>query len=785
MKKVLSLFLVMVMLFSFIPMIKVETEAAATKTKEQAVAWANARVGQLAKDTDGYYSSQCEEYYAFLGVSGGENACQYASNTLPSGFTRIKDDYGFICKYDYIAAPILPDDADPDNYEKVTEYRYRDKETKTSTASSIDGWTLYESETTYGTWSSVQSTKTKPTASDTLQITGTWKQYHYYHYCNYYSNGGNNWNVDSIPYGSQSIRHDTYLNESLPAISFPDQGNKQAYGGTGASVTSACDYNFYIWFYADEAIFYNYQTRTKTTTNHFYKYDEWSEWSATSVTATDNRQVETRTVYKLKDHKHTSSSWIIDKKATVNSSGKKHKECTECGKVLKTATIKQLICSKPKLKTISNNKVGVKITWGRVSGADKYRVYRKTSKSDWKYIGSTSKAYYIDKTTKSGTKYYYAVKARNEAGNSSLSSSLSIKYIAIPKLSKVSNTTKGVKLTWNKVGGAEKYRVYRKTSKNGEWKYLDSTSKNYFTDKSAKSGKTYYYTIRAYDGSTKSSYNTAGLRIKFLSTPKISSVKNTSKGIKITWNKISSAKGYIVYRKTGAGDWKQIGKITNYKTVSFTDKKYNNNTTYKYTVRAYNGDYKSSYYSDKGKIKAVIKGDITSSNVKKVFTPILKQVSSADNNYYAVGMVKDKNGSLKDYRGKVPTDLPDYVVLGIYKFKSVNSISELKTFLKKYMTADFIKENCYFDMLTEYKGSLYVIHGARGSTAYNANSIKLVGRRGNGYYISADSYGSGDNYCDTVTFYVKKVNGRYVVDDIVSKKQLHDWDYMPSNYKPV
>ncbi len=678
----------------------------------------------------------------------------------------------------------IPKGANPDDYEKVTEYRYRDKQTTTSTASSMDGWILYNSDVTYGSWSSVQSTKTKPTTSDTLQITGTWKQYHYYHYCNYYYNGGNNWNVDSIAYGSQSIRHDTYLNQQLPAISFQDKGNRQAYGGTGADVTSACDYNFYIWFYEGETTFYNYQTRTKTITNHFYKYGDWSAWNTTHVTATSNRQVETRTVYKLKGHTHTYSAWITDKKATVNVAGEKHKECTECGEILETATIKQLKCSKPKLSKISNTSSGVKISWNKVNGADTYRVYRKTKSGNWNYLGSTSKTRYTDKTAKSGTKYYYAVRARNEAGNSLRSSSLSIKYLATPELLKVKNATNGVHFKWEKVGGAEKYRIYRKTSK-GDWQYIASTNKNSYTDSKAKSGTIYYYSVRAYSGSVKSYYNTDGLKIKFLSTPKISSVKNTTNGIKISWNNVSGAKGYIIYRKTGSGEWKQISKVTSGKTVSFTDKKYNNNTTYKYTVRAFNGSYKSSYYANKASIKAAIKGDITSSNVKSVFLPVLKHVSSAHNQYYAVGLVKDKNGKLKDYKGKVPTDLPDYVVLGIYKFKSVNSISELKIYLKKYMSTDFIEEYCYFDMLTEYNDSLYIIHGAAGSTAYNANSIKLVARHGNGYYISADSYGSGDNYFETVTFYVKKVNGRYVVADIVSKKQLHNWDYVPSNYKPV
>lgn len=91
------------------------------------------------------------------------------------------------------------------------------------------------------------------------------------------------------------------------------------------------------------------------------------------------------------DLPHISSSWITDKKATVYKAGSKHKECTECGEILESATIAQLKCSKPTLKSIENTEYSVLTKWSAVKGADTYRVYRKTSKTDWEYIGSTAK----------------------------------------------------------------------------------------------------------------------------------------------------------------------------------------------------------------------------------------------------------------------------------------------------------------------------------------------------------------------------------------------------------
>lgn len=216
--------------------------------------------------------------------------------------------------------------------------------------------------------------------------------------------------------------------------------------------------------------------------------------------------------------KHTSSSWITDKKATVYSAGKKHKECTVCGKILKTAKIAQLKCSKPELKAISNTSSGVEIFWNGTKGADKYRVYRKTSKSDWEYIGSTSNTYYTDKTAKSGTKYYYAIKARNEAGNSGLSKSLSKYYISAPKLKTAKSTKKGIKLEWSKVKGAEGYIVFREVSKNSYSSIatIEGSSKLSYTDKTAKKGKKYKYMVMAYYSKTYSSWsNTKEVKDKY------------------------------------------------------------------------------------------------------------------------------------------------------------------------------------------------------------------------------------------------------------------------------
>ncbi len=282
---------------------------------------------------------------------------------------------------------------------------------------------------------------------------------------------------------------------------------------------------------------------------------------------------------------HTSSELII-KNATVYKSGYQYKECTQCGKILEKDVFPQLKCDKAKLSKISNATSGVKITWGKVTGADSYIIYRKTKGGSWKYLDSTSKTYFTDKTAKSGTTYYYAIKVRNEAGNTDYSNSLSIKRLSNPKLSKASNTSSGVKVTWKKVTGASGYIVYRKT-KSGDWKEIGKTSKLYFTDKKAKSGTNYYYTVRAYSGSVKSYYDTDGLSIRRLVAPKISSATSKNEGILLKWNKITGASGYYVYRKASSGEWKKIASVKGKTKVKYLDESPRKGATYQYRVKAY------------------------------------------------------------------------------------------------------------------------------------------------------------------------------------------------------
>ncbi len=167
--------------------------------------------------------------------------------------------------------------------------------------------------------------------------------------------------------------------------------------------------------------------------------------------------------------------------------------------------------------TAKNTSKGIYLKWTKVAGAEKYRVYRQTNGStEWKLVGTTKKNTFTDKTAKSGKKYNYRVRAVADGDMSSFAT-IGRYYLSTPKLTSASNTSSGVKVKWEKVTGAQGYKIYRKTSEKGNWKLIDTTTNNKkfnFVDKTAKNGKTYYYSVQAYYSKTNSTYNQTGLKIK-------------------------------------------------------------------------------------------------------------------------------------------------------------------------------------------------------------------------------------------------------------------------------
>ena len=172
----------------------------------------------------------------------------------------------------------------------------------------------------------------------------------------------------------------------------------------------------------------------------------------------------------------------------------------------------------PTVSSFKNVTGGVYIKWKKVSGAESYRIYRKAGNDSWKLIKKldNSTYSYTDKDVKSGVKYKYAVKAV-ASGVLSGYYTKTIEYLKNPAITRAKSTKSGITINYSKAAGAEKYRVYRRVSGEDEWTRIATikgSSTVSYTDKNAKKGKTYYYTVRAFSGSYSSAYNTTGYKIK-------------------------------------------------------------------------------------------------------------------------------------------------------------------------------------------------------------------------------------------------------------------------------
>ena len=220
-------------------------------------------------------------------------------------------------------------------------------------------------------------------------------------------------------------------------------------------------------------------------------------------TCTNCGETKTKTIAKLACTTHAWDNGTVTKKATYTATGVRKYTCKTCG-AAKQVTIAKLKLTKVTVKAAQQTSA-VKLTWNRSAGASGYKIYRRTAKGRYVCIktvksGTTS---YVDKTVKSGNRYYYCVKAYNGNVLSGYTEA-SILYIKAPVVT-VRKSAQGVKLSWKKSAGAKKYIVYRKTP-TGKYRAVKTvTAKTLsWTDKTAKKGQTYYYIVKAVNNKTYS-----------------------------------------------------------------------------------------------------------------------------------------------------------------------------------------------------------------------------------------------------------------------------------------
>ncbi len=163
-------------------------------------------------------------------------------------------------------------------------------------------------------------------------------------------------------------------------------------------------------------------------------------------------------------------------------------------------------CARPTVTVKCNENTGKPVlSWKAVDGASKYYIYRSTDGGKtYKYWDSTSKTSYTNSGAEAGKTYYYKVKAvcgKSSYGNSAQSLAKSIVCDCAKPVLSITAVNGKPKLSWNAVDGATKYWVYRSTD-GKNFKYYDTTTKLSYTNMSTTAGTTYYYKLKAVNGST-------------------------------------------------------------------------------------------------------------------------------------------------------------------------------------------------------------------------------------------------------------------------------------------
>ena len=181
---------------------------------------------------------------------------------------------------------------------------------------------------------------------------------------------------------------------------------------------------------------------------------------------------------------------------------KNHPMTDESYVVIPTANFVQV----PKSVTVTpKSGVTMSLSWQKTDGAYSYEIWRSTAENgNYVRVKETTGLSTSDTGLKAGTRYYYKVRIKriieDDVYWGNFSKPVAAVALATPTIESVKNSGNGITLTWTKASGADRYNIYRSTSPNSGFEYINSVQNvlTYTDTKNLESGKTYYYKVRAY-----------------------------------------------------------------------------------------------------------------------------------------------------------------------------------------------------------------------------------------------------------------------------------------------
>ncbi len=243
----------------------------------------------------------------------------------------------------------------------------------------------------------------------------------------------------------------------------------------------------------------------------------------------------------------------------------------------------------------------ITVKWNAVEGATSYRVYRATSETGTKTQLKTTGILQFTDQPKSGTYYYYIAAYNSKTGQlSDYSPAIKVSLITKPVIYTCTYEDGGVYMTWNTVNTATSYRVFRTDADTGVKTQIKTVGFNHCNDTNIAAGKTYTYTVQAFNNNLKilsASATAKTITIPSGTKPVITSAEKITEGVALSWEGVKDATSYKIYRADSATGAKTLLKTTGI--LRFTDGTAKAGNTYYYFVVAYNSKTGvSSEYSE-------------------------------------------------------------------------------------------------------------------------------------------------------------------------------------------
>jgi len=245
--------------------------------------------------------------------------------------------------------------------------------------------------------------------------------------------------------------------------------------------------------------------------------------------------------------------------------------------------------------TISSS--SIKISWNDMTDVIQtgYRIYRSDNASgpyaeiatyEYSFQGTS----YTNYNLSPATTFYYKVAAifnYLDTGSQSSSVSATTWMVAPTGVNAVSETSSSVKISWNNLTGATAYRIFREGNGSAYTEVGTSTSNSY-TDTGLPSNVTYTYTVSGYNSKTEGDRSSESTARVILKAPTgVTATADSSSSITITWNAVTDATGYHIYRSDNpSGPYAEINSSVS--GTSYTNADLSPATTFYYKVSARN-----------------------------------------------------------------------------------------------------------------------------------------------------------------------------------------------------